>query len=184
MEIWKQLEEAPQYEISNTGRLRHIPKQTIRNLTTRKGYVTYSINANGKIITLTAHRLVAKYFLPEPAQYILDWAKTIKRGVPFVNHKDGNTLNNHVDNLEWCTAMENTQHAINNDLMSATPRSGKIKNGVGKGQCLSDDQVREIRELFKPYDPDYGARALGEKYGVTGGYISNLCNGTYRKHVK
>lgn len=48
------------------------------------------------------HRMVAKC-----------WVEGIGE---VVNHKDGNKLNNHADNLEWCSALENTYHALRNGL--------------------------------------------------------------------
>lgn len=35
---------------------------------------------------------------------------------PCVNHKDGNKLNNSIDNLEWCTHSDNTSHAYREGL--------------------------------------------------------------------
>ena len=55
------------------------------------------------------HRLVASTFLGKP-----DDPRQI-----FVNHKDGNGLNNNIDNLEWCTVSENTQHAIDTGLVKS-----------------------------------------------------------------
>ena len=51
------------------------------------------------------HRLVAMCFLENK-----DKTKKI------VNHKDGNKKNNHIDNLEWCTSSENTQHYYKTDV--------------------------------------------------------------------
>lgn len=47
----------------------------------------YRISVNGKVLYL--HRIVAMAFIPNPHNY------------KFVTHKDGDTLNNFADNLEW-----------------------------------------------------------------------------------
>lgn len=68
------------------------------------GYLHVYLYNNGKRTTANIHRLVAEAFIPNP------------NNLPQINHKDTNKQNNHIDNLEWCTAKENTQHAIKNGL--------------------------------------------------------------------
>lgn len=51
------------------------------------------------------HILMAKVFLPNVDHK------------PYVNHKDGNKENAKLSNLEWCTASENNQHALENNLL-------------------------------------------------------------------
>lgn len=50
------------------------------------------------------HRLLAEHFLDNPNKF------------PCINHKDGNKLNNALENLEWCTIQDNTKHAYANNL--------------------------------------------------------------------
>lgn len=64
------------------------------------GYQVVTLNGE----QLLVHRLVALHFLPNPYQH------------PQVNHKDGDKTNNHVSNLEWCSAEFNNQHALETGL--------------------------------------------------------------------
>lgn len=97
------------------------------------------------------HRLVAKYFIENP------------ENKPYVNHKDGNKHNNHVDNLEWVTGQENTIHAYKNKLISTQRPIKAIK--------LEDNSVIEIFESlsecarFFNCNKSYIHRALNKTYG-------------------
>lgn len=71
-------------------------------------YYSYNLTLpNGKKKRCYAHRLVANAFLIQPSDKHTE-----------INHKDGNKLNNNVDNLEWVTPQENQQHALRNELRS------------------------------------------------------------------
>lgn len=115
------------YQISNFGRIRSLYKvrnnkrfYNIRYLKwtlSTKGYYQTRLCVNGHMIALLrAHRAVAIAFLPNP------------NNLPQVNHKDGNKLNNHIDNLEWCTNKENAIHAKNHKLNSALLSRGNNYN--------------------------------------------------------
>lgn len=70
------------------------------------------INKNGYLIVtlekeqLAVHRIVATHFIANPYQ------------LPQVNHKNGNKQDNSVPNLEWCSAQDNIQHALETGLRS------------------------------------------------------------------
>lgn len=78
-------------------------------------YPTPRLSGNGYLCVgahdnITVHRLVADAFIPNP------------KNLPCVNHKDGNKLNNCVDNLEWCTYKQNTKHAVATGLIPTGSR--------------------------------------------------------------
>lgn len=112
-EVWKDVEELDNlYQISNMGRIKRKKDGKIMSIKNSKGwYLTSRFYINKKWITLRPHRLVAKYFIPNPNNF------------PVVNHKDLDKHNNCIDNLEWCTIKENIQHAIKN---------GKLENSFQK----------------------------------------------------
>lgn len=92
-------------------------------------------NPNGyQIVTmdgkqLSVHRLVALHFIPNPYNH------------PQVNHKDGDKANNHVSNLEWCSAEFNAQHALATGLRKGfvhVDTRREMLQRVLSGWCVAD----------------------------------------------
>ena len=93
-----------QYWVSNYGRPFSTHYGYFKELKPifRRGYFDISVRTlDGSLKQLLLHRAILSTFNPIPNMYDFQ-----------VNHKDGNKLNNHIDNLEWCTAKENIQHAF------------------------------------------------------------------------
>ena len=104
-EIWRDVGGFEEfYQISTCGRIKSFHWNKIRILklpVTTDGYQRIELQKHGEKRRCGVHVLVAEAFIPNP------------EGKPFVNHIDGNKLNNHVKNLEWVTPNENLQHAMN-----------------------------------------------------------------------
>lgn len=101
----KGFEECEGYVIYSNGDIvsykRNVPK-IIKGYKNTKGYLLIDLSREKRAVKI--HRLIAFAFIPN-----ID-------NKPQVNHKDGNKLNNCVDNLEWCTNSENQKHAVKNGL--------------------------------------------------------------------
>ncbi len=94
-------------DLNATGGNRFLTFSISKKNTLSKGY--YKICTNSK--DYFVHKLICMAFNPiEDKEYYDDY-KDLQ-----VNHKDGNTLNNHADNLEWVTKSENIKHAYESGL--------------------------------------------------------------------
>lgn len=105
MEKYCIIENFDNYAVSNYGNIKNIKNGRILTpVVNKNGYYAYTFCQNGIRKNLKIHRLVALYFVENPNNY------------PYVNHKDGNKLNNNINNLEWCTPKYNDNHARKNGL--------------------------------------------------------------------
>ena len=119
-EVWKDIDNFEGYQISNFGRVRTHNKITFTKIHGERHWKDRILKPtisekdkcsriklwkDGSVKCFLVHRLVADAFLGEKIATNLT-----------VNHKDGNRLNNRLDNLEWITREENIRHGFNTGL--------------------------------------------------------------------
>lgn len=105
------------YQVSNTGLVKN-HKGKVLVLHEDRNYLKAKLFKNGKQSTLRVHRLVAFAFIPNPLN------------LSDVNHKDLNTRNNAVSNLEWQSHKDNWQHYLNSDKLKGRPRKDRNATGI------------------------------------------------------
>jgi len=157
------------YSIYSDGRIFSKPKPLSRGnkfigLKPSKGnwYVNVVLIKNNKKYLMSVHTLVATHFIPNP------------NDKPQVNHKDGDKSNNDVNNLEWCTASENTQHAFDTKLCT---RDHRIHDVVRTISMNTAREIRHIRETKK-----YTYKKLAEMFNVSSDTVGDIVRGeTYKE---
>ncbi len=138
------------YCVTNCGKLFSLKSNRfLSGWVCREGYRIFALtDDHGKVHqNCKLHRIMATVFIDNP------------EGKKQVNHKDGNKLNNSVENLEWATPQENTIHAIENGLRKPTflhelnkiPTEDEIchdwKVPVGY-KTITEDDVHKICQML------------------------------------
>lgn len=118
------------YTVTSNGEVYNKQGRKLKGEITANGYHRVTLSLNGKSTRFLTHRLVAKLFLSNPKEV--------------VNHKDGNKLNNSIDNLEWTTQKENIAHAIENKLKIPVSTRGF---GQGKSTLVAKVDLETGKEL-------------------------------------
>lgn len=183
-EIWKPVVGfETSHEVSSRGRVRSLCRRFIGGRTrldgspstmtakgrvlsvriNKRGYAVVDISDQQRRRGRVVHKVVAEAFIgPAPS---------IKHEV---NHLDGNKLNNCVENLEWCTPKENSQHAYDTGLK--VPMRG-TQHSTAK---LDEQKVREVRTLLAH---GMSQRAIARIFGVTNPQIHRIAAGKSWVHV-
>ena len=143
----------------------------------KNGYFVVNLAKDDNGNWIRVHRLVAEAFIPNP------------ENKKEVNHKDGNKLNNKVDNLEWVTHQENCLHAWRTGLRKGNEeeRIRKIKEKNKVLKTITKDMVLDIFKNCVFGDKQHNAHHFAEKYGIalqTVCNIKNLKYETYKKIIK
>ena len=123
-----------------------------------KGYLRVSIGGKLQFV----HRLVAELYIPNPDNKMQ------------VNHKDGNKLNNSVDNLEWVTNQENRNHAVDNLLHRQGENCSWAKLTQKDVEFIRSDKVMTQKQLAEKFNVSvYTIRAV--KQGKSWKAVEKIC---------
>ena len=167
MTAWRKCLDA--YEVSDDGRVRSIDMTDSNGRFRRGRLITIAINSYGyprvhlKSVWYAVHRLVAIAFIAN------------KEGKPQVNHKNGNKQDNRVENLEWCTASENTRHSF--DVLGRSRSTHHLHKLGAEHPC-----AKPIEAIF----PDgsivkFGAASEAARIlGLNRPSVTRTANGLYR----
>lgn len=160
-EIWKTIDESPDYQISNFGRVKSYKYDKVNGKVMKpykdtKGYLQIDLSLDGRKrehrLHLAVHRLVARAFIPNPDN------------LPQVNHKDEDKTNNNVDNLEWCTNEYNCNYGTHAERIAQKTRI----------PIYSIDKDGNIEHFS---GVRVAARALTGNKKASGSEIGNVLNG-------
>jgi len=115
-EIWKDIPSFEGfYQVSSLSRFRSVerlidykdgrkprlwPERMLKGFIGTSGYWQADLKKSGVVTKIIQHRIIALVFIPNPDN----------KG--YINHKDGNKLNNDISNLEWCDNGENVRHSF------------------------------------------------------------------------
>ena len=156
------------YCISNQGNVKSLSRRDSRGAPVKEcilkpnvgttGYLYVNLRKHGKVKHKKIHRLIAEAFLPKVP------------GKTFVNHIDGNKLNNHPANLEWCTQSENVAHAYKNGFMIA----GENQKAASEGRKKPVNQYDLQGNYIATYQS--GVDAI-KRFGMSSACLSLCCHG-------
>lgn len=158
------------YEVSCLGRVRSIPRLTLRGRRVgggimrcargNNGYYNVTLKVDKSVKRFGVHQLVARAFIPNPEE------------LPEIHRIDGDLANNSVDNLEWVTHAENMRRAALN---------GRRPLGEAHGlHRLTEADVRSIRRLVAA---GQSARGIGRQFNVSKTTVLSIAAGRTWGHV-
>ena len=163
LEQWMQVSGFPNYMISSCGRVMNITTFRILRpgINDTTGYLYVVLSSNGESSNKSIHRLVAESFILN------------LNDLPFVDHKDIYSVNNHISNLRWCNQRENNQNRSKNKNTSSIYKGVCFNKALNKWTAQIQYNGQKIH-LGCYVDESEAARAYDRKASELFGIFAKL----------
>lgn len=158
-EVYKTIEDYPNYQISNLGNVKNTKADTIlKPYNTKSGYLHIDLfNENGRK-TFTVHRLVASTFLDNPNNH------------PIINHINENKTDNRVENLEWCDSKYNINYGTT-QIRRVEKKKIRILQYTKEGKYVNEwDSIKTASQSLN-ISKSLISECCSGKYKTAGGYV-------------
>ena len=134
LEVWKPIENYPNYEISSWGNVKskerhtkakdnmiiHRKEKLLKQLIDSKGYLYVRLYNKNGFKNIKVHRLVAQTFIPNI------------NNEPTIDHIDRNKKNNKINNLRWASNVVQANNKNKTNIIEHMRKLGKSKKALLK----------------------------------------------------
>ena len=162
-EVWKEIKNYPQYEVSSCGRVRSLKRKAphiLKACMNSCGYLCVTLSKEGKAKTFPIAKLVAEAFIPNPDN------------LPEIDHINRNKTDNCIENLRWVSRAEQVanktkswEHSIETKFqVLCIETEEKFSNSAAAArwiseQNLSNSAINNIaKQIRKVCNKDYGCK--------------------------
>lgn len=139
---WVIIDNFPSYKINSNGIVININTNKILKHNINNGYYDVTLIKNKKHYRVKIHRLLANAFIPKI------------KDKPYIDHIDGNRLNNSISNLRWVDAYDNYHNTITEtktkkaiDKYNKINKSIKLKSIDKFGNVIIYDSISEAAKV-------------------------------------
>ena len=171
-QVWKDIEGLSHYQVSNLGRvksLKHNKEKILKHHVYKESYPSIRISCGGgRQKSIKIHQCVARAFLNHKPNGL----KKV------INHKDGNKLNNNVNNLEIVSHRENSSTCYRKDRDKLTSSFVGVSWNNQYKKWLSQITINGESVYLGVFDNEVDASNAYQEA------LNNIDNPTFREQEK
>ena len=135
MELWKDIKDFENYEVSTFGNVRNKTSGLIlKSSINKKGYLQVYPSKNSQKKTIQVHKLVVCAFIENP------------NNLPQIDHIDRNQLNNNIENLRWITCQHNNWNRTTKNISIRENGNYRVYYTIENGKAINKSNFKTEQE--------------------------------------